>query len=125
MATAAARTATGAEVKTTPIEQDVAQPAAPAPAPVVQSEADPRESALAALVNGTADPVITADQVVEIDTSNVTYFGGKSKAVVLFSRYHQFVDGLFTKARKGDVIATDAESLKRGVRLGALKKLGE
>lgn len=115
---------TGAEIDVTPIEQDVTS-APPAPALTVEPQVDPRASALAALVSGTADPVITADAVVEIDTSNVLDFGGKTKAVVQFSRYHQMVDGLFTHARKGDVISTDAESLKRGVRVGALKKLGE
>jgi hypothetical protein len=119
----AGRTATGAEVKTTPIEQDVAQPSAPVDPPVVQAEADPRDSALANLLNGTPDPVITEDQVVAVDESNVIDFGGKSRAVVVFSRYHQFVDGIFTKARKGDVIDTDADSLKRGIRIGALRKL--
>ena len=120
-----ARTATGAEVQTTPLEQDVAGGTPPAPPAEIQPEADPRESALAALVNGTAEPVIPADEEVPVDDSVVIDFGGRSKAVVLFSRYHQLVDGIFTKARKGDVIATDADSLKRGVRIGALKKLGE
>lgn len=120
-----ARTATGAEVQTTPIEQDVAQPTPPAAVPEVQPEADPRQSALAALVGGTAEPVIPEDSPVVVDDSNVIDFGGRSKAVVQFSRYNQYVDGLFKQARKGDVIATDAESLKRGVRIGALKKLGE
>ena len=120
-----ARTSTGAEVQTSSIEQDVAPATAPVPAPEIQPEADPRQSALAALVNGTAEPVITADAEVPVDDSVVLDFGGRSKAVVLFSRYNQLVDGLFTRARKGDVIKTDAASLKRGVRIGALKKLGD
>ena len=116
-------TDTGAEVQTTPIEQDVAQPTPPAPAPELQEQADPRASALAALVNGTAEPVIPEDTPVVVDDSEVLDFGGRSKAVVLFSRYNQIVDGLFKQARKGAVIKTDAESLKRGERIGALKKL--
>jgi len=120
---------TGTEVVTTSIEQDVTDPTVAdqnaAALAAAEPAADPRESALAALLNGEADPVITPADEPEIDVSNVLDFGGRSKAVVLFSRYNQIVDGLFTKARKGDVIATDADSLKRGVRIGALKKLGE
>lgn len=115
---------TGAEIQTSPIEQDVTS-APPAPALTVDPQVDPRDSALAALLSGTADPVITADAPVVVDESNVIDFGGRSKGVVLFSRYHQMVDGLFMHARKGDVISTDAENLKRGVRIGALRKLGE
>ncbi|QDK01892.1 hypothetical protein SEA_VIBAKI_11 [Arthrobacter phage Vibaki] len=101
----------GTETVTTPVEQDVAQ-------------ADPRASALAALVYGnTAEPVITADAEIPVDTSNVQDFGGRSRAVVLFSRYNQFVDGKFKTAKKGDVIDTDADHLKRGVRIKALRKL--
>lgn len=111
---AAAKTETpaepGTETETTAVEQDVAQ-------------ADPRASALANLRNGTAEPVITADAEVEIDVSNVQDFGGRSRAVVLFSRYNQIVDGKFVTAKKGDVIDTDADSLKRGIRIKALRKL--
>jgi hypothetical protein len=116
----------GTETKVSPVEQDVEQDVAEQNTDALaQAEpvADPRDSALAALLAGEADPVITPTDEPEIDTSNVLDFGGKSKAVVLFSRYNQIVDGLFTRARKGDVIATDAENLKRGVRIGALKKL--
>jgi hypothetical protein len=126
MAAARAKTAeTGTETGTTPVEQDVATPDALAVAALEAAEpvADPRESALAALLSGEADPVITADEEPAVDASNVLDFGGKSKAVVLFSRYNQIVDGVFTQARKGDVIATDADNLKRGVRIGALRKL--
>jgi hypothetical protein len=117
---------TGTEVETTSVEQDVAGTQAEQNAAALAAAepvADPRESALAALLSGEADPVITPADEPEIDTSNVIDFGGKSKAVVLFSRYNQDVDGVFAQARKGDVIATTAEHLKRGVRIGALKKL--
>ena len=101
----------GTETVTTPVEQDVAQ-------------ADPRNAALANLLGGgTAEPVITADAEIPVDESNVQDFGGRSRAVVLFSRYNQFVDGKFKTAKKGDVIDTDAESLKRGIRIKALRKL--
>lgn len=113
---------TGTETAVTPVEQDLAEQNTEALA-AAEPVADPRDSALAALLAGEADPVITPADEPEIDTSNVLDFGGRSKAVVLFSRYNQIVDGLFTRARKGDVIATDADSLKRGVRIGALKKL--
>jgi hypothetical protein len=119
---------TGTETQVSPVEQDVADTQAEQNTDALaaaEPAADPRESALAALLSGEADPVITPADEPEIDASNVLDFGGKSKAVVLFSRYNQIVDGLFTRARKGDVIATDADSLKRGVRIGALKKLGE
>jgi hypothetical protein len=115
-------TETGTETAVTPVEQDLAGQNADALA-AAEPVADPRDSALAALLAGEADPVITPADEPVIDTSNVLDFGGKSKAVVLFSRYNQFVDGGFKQARKGNVIATDAESLKRGVRIGALKKL--
>lgn len=122
----AERAETGAEVQTSAIEQDVAQGAAPAPAPEVEPQADPRQSALAALVMGHApQEVVTADTEVKVDESTVIDFGGRSKGVVLFSRYNQLVDGGFKQARKGDVIATDAEGLKRGVRIGALRKLAD
>jgi hypothetical protein len=106
----------GTETATTPVEQDVA---------AAEQQADPRESALANLLAGgaTAEPVITADAEIEIDESNVQEFGGRSRAVVLFSRYNQFVDGKFKTAKKGDVIDTDAANLKRGVRIKALRKL--
>ena len=45
--------------------------------------------------------------------------------MILFSYYNQFVDGVVRSAKKGQVIATDAESLKRGERIGSLKKYGE
>lgn len=100
----------GTETQTTSVEQDVA--------------ADPRDAALANLLSGTpADPVITADAEIPVDESNVADFGGRSRAVVLFSYYNQFVDGVVRSARKGDVIDTDAESLKRGIRVKALRKL--
>lgn len=129
-ATPAAETGeTGTEVQTTPVEQDVAETQAEQNAEALAAAepvADPRESALAALLSGeTAAPVIKPSDEPEVDTSNVIDFGGRSKAVVLFSRYNQFVDGAFKQARKGAVIATDADSLKRGVRIGALKKLSE
>ena len=122
----AARAAKPAETETvgTAIEQDLAEQNTEALA-AAEPVADPRESALAALLSGEADPVIPADVEPIVDDSVVLDFGGNTKAVVLFSRYNQFVDGLFTRARKGDVIKTDAASLKRGVRIGALKKLGE
>jgi hypothetical protein len=114
---------TGTEVETSSIEQDVAE----ANTEAVQAEevpaGDPRESALAALMVAPGEPVVTAETVVVVDESVVIEFGGRSKAVVLFSHYNQFVDGLVKAARKGDVISTDAENLKRGVRIGALKKL--
>jgi len=114
---------TGTETQTTALELDVAT-APPAPGvTAAEPEGDPRDSALAALVYGTPDAVVTPDTEVEIDASNVIDFGGRSKAVVLFSRYNQLVDGEFKQARKGDVIATTAEALKRGERLGALRKL--
>lgn len=95
----------------TPVEQDVAQP-------------DPRGSALANLLAGTtAEPVIAADAPVAVDESNVQDFGGRSRAVVLFSRYNQLIDGKVKTAKKGDVIDTDANSLKRGIRIKALRKL--
>lgn len=130
MATAASKarenvTVTGAEVQTTPIEQDVAGGTPPETALPIEPQVDPRQSALAALVSGEPDPVITADAVVAVDTSNVIDFGGRSKGIVLVSRYHQKVDGLFKSARKGDVIATTADQLARGVQIKALKKLGE
>jgi len=112
----------GTETVTTPVEQDVAQGEQDAAATV--PAADPRASALAALVYGnTAEPVITADTEIPVDESTVQDFGGRSRAVVLFSRYNQFVDGKFRTAKKGDVIDTDAESLKRGIRIKALRKL--
>lgn len=127
MAAARAKTAeTGTETGATSVEQDVATTQAEQNAEALAAAepvADPRESALAALLSGEADPVITPTEEPAIDTSNVLDFGGKSKAVVLFSRYNQIVDGVFTQARKGDVIATDADNLKRGVRIGALRKL--
>lgn len=126
MGTPAARTtkAPAAAAPESTVEQDFAEQNTEALA-AAEPVADPRDSALAALLSGEADPVITADAEPEIDVSNVLDFGGNSKAVVLFSRYNQLVDGLFTKARKGDVISTDAAALKRGVRIGALKKLSE
>jgi hypothetical protein len=100
----------GTETAVTPVEQDVA--------------ADPRDSALAALLSGNpAEPVITADAEIPVDESNVQDFGGRSRAVVLYSHYNQFVDGVFKSAKKGDVIDTDADSLKRGIRIKALRKL--
>jgi len=120
------RAETGAEIQTSAIEQDVAGGTPPAPLPEPDAQVDPRESALAALVMGHApQPVVTADTVVEVDESNVIDFGGRSKGVVLFSRYNQLVDGGFKQARKGDVISTDAENLKRGVKIGALRKLAD
>ena len=120
------RAETGAEIQTTPIEQDVTTDVAPEQAPAVEPQADPRQSALAALVYGhEPQPVVTADTEVKVDESTVIDFGGRSKAVVLFSRYNQLTDGEFKQARKGDVIATDAESLKRGVKIGALRKLAD
>lgn len=115
----------GTEVQTTSVEQDVANTEAVAAAETVT--ADPRESALAALVYGKTEPqeVVTADTELVVDESKVIDFGGRSKAVVIISYYNQFVDGLVKQARKGDVIKTDADSLARGVRIGALKKLGE
>jgi len=104
----------GTEVTTSPVEQDVAA-------------GDPRAGALAALVYGKTEPaeVVTADTELVVDESEVIDFGGRTKAVVLISYYNQFVDGLVKQAKKGQVIKTDADSAARGVRTGALKKLGE
>lgn len=105
----------GTETVVTPVEQDVAP---------VEPVADPRESALANLLAGNpAEPVITPETELVVDESAVQDFGGNSRAVVVFDRYNQIVDGLFVSARKGSVIDTDAASLKRGVRIGALRKL--
>lgn len=114
---------TGTETQTTALELDVATAPPATPVTVAEPEADPRDSALAALVFGGGEPVIAADEEPEVDAGNVIDFGGRSKAVVLFSRYNQLVDGEFKQARKGDVIATDADSMKRGVKIGALRKL--
>ena len=117
---------TGTEVETTPLEQDVAAANSDA---VVQAETvpagDPRESALAALVYGNSQPetVATPNAELVVDDSEVLDFGGRSKAVVIISYYNQFVGGIVRQARKGQVVKTDAESLARGVRIGALKKL--
>jgi hypothetical protein len=115
---------TGTETKVSSVEQD-----ATAPETVVaevQTEGDPRESALAALVYGNGpEPVVTADTELVVDESEVLDFGGRSKGVVLFSYYNQLVDGKFKSAKKGQVVKTDADALARGVRIGALKKLGE
>ena len=117
---------TGAEIQTSAIEQDVTTPTPEAAIAAAEPQADPRESALAALVMGHApQPVVTADTEVTVDDSVVIDFGGRSKGVVQFSYYRQTVDGDLKAARKGDVISTDADSLARGVRIGALKKLGE
>jgi hypothetical protein len=96
-----------------------------APAAETVPAGDPRESALAALVYGNSKPadVVTPETELVVDESKVLDFGGKSRAVVLFAYYNQFVDGLVKSARKGDVIDTDADNLKRGVRIGALRKL--
>jgi hypothetical protein len=93
----------------------------------VQTEGDPRESALAALVYGNSTPatVVTPETELVVDDSEVLDFGGRSKAVILFSYYNQFVDGIVRSAKKGQVIKTDADSLARGVRIGALKKISE
>jgi hypothetical protein len=115
---------TGTEVKTSPVETDVAAAAGDAvEAAETVPAGDPRESALQALLYGKAEPLITPETEVEVDASNVIDFGGKSKAVVTSSRYNQFVGGLFKQARKGQVITTDADNLKRGIRLKALRKL--
>ena len=114
---------TGTETKVSNVEAD-----AVAPETVVadiQTEGDPRESALAALMYGETAPVVTAETEVEVDESEVLDFGGRSKGVILFSYYNQFVDGVVRSAKKGQVIATDAESLRRGERIGSLKKYGE
>jgi hypothetical protein len=102
---------TGTETKVSSVESDVA--------------GDPRASALAALVYGasTPDAPITPDAELVVDESEVLDFGGRSKAVVIISYYNQFVDGVVKSARKGQVITTDADSLKRGVRIKALRKL--
>lgn len=101
----------GTEVKVSSVESDVA--------------GDPRASALAALAygNSTPDKPVTPETVLVIDDSEVLDFGGRSKAVILFSYYNQFVDGLVRSAKKGQVITTDADSLARGLRIGSLKKL--
>jgi hypothetical protein len=117
---AAAKPETGTETAVTPVEQDVAAAEALASAEPV---ADPRDSALAKLLQGDADPVITPQDEPAVDTSNVLDFGGRSRAVVLVSYYNQFVDGVVKAARKGAVIDTDADSLKRGIRIKALRKL--
>lgn len=115
---------TGTETQTTALELDVATAPPAAAIAAAEPETDPRDSALAALVYGTGpQDVITADTEVEVDASVVIDFGGRSKAVVTFSRYNQLVDGEFKQARKGDVIATDADALKRGIAIGALRKL--
>ncbi|WNN95962.1 hypothetical protein SEA_HIRKO_10 [Arthrobacter phage Hirko] len=116
----------GTEPQTTPAEQDVTaqnEAAAAAALAAAEPQADPRDSALAKLLSGTAEPAITPADEPEIDVSNVQDFGGRSRAVVLFSRYNQFVDGIVKTARKGDVIDTDADNLKRGIRIKALRKL--
>jgi hypothetical protein len=121
-------TDTGAEVQTSPLEQDVATANAGAVAAAeVVPAGDPRESALAALVYGNSTPAPVADPAADVivDDSEILDFGGRSKAVVVISYYNQFVDGLVKSARKGQVVSTDAESLKRGERIGALKKYGE
>lgn len=101
----------GTEVKTSTVESDVA--------------GDPRESALAALVygNSTPDKPVTPETELVIDESQVLDFGGRSRAVILFSYYNQLVDGLVRSAKKGQVIRTDADSLARGLRIGSLRKL--
>jgi hypothetical protein len=123
-ATAETAPETGTETQTTALELDVAT-APPAPAvTAAETEPDPRESALAQLVYGHApQEVVTADSEPEVDPSTVIDFGGRSKGVVLFSRYNQMVDGEFKQARKGDVIATTADKLADGVKIGALRKL--
>lgn len=121
-------TDTGAEVETTSLEQDVTEANAGAVAAAETVPAgDPRESALAALVYGNSTPeaVPAPDAELVVDDSEVLDFGGRSKAVILFSYYNQLVDGVVRSARKGQVIKTDAESLERGVRIGSLKKYGE
>ena len=119
---------TGTEVETTSIEQDVATANAEAVAAAeTVPAADPRESALAALVYGNSTPaeVVTPETELVVDDSDVLDFGGRSKAVILFSYYNQLVDGVVRSAKKGQVIATDADSLKRGISIGSLKKYGE
>jgi hypothetical protein len=113
---AAAKPETGAETA----EQDVAAAEALAGA---EPAADPRDSALANLLNGTPEPAVTPADEPAVDVSNVQDFGGRSRAVVLVSYYNQFVDGVVKGTRKGAVIDTDAESLKRGIRIKALRKL--
>ncbi|QKY78959.1 hypothetical protein Jinkies_11 [Arthrobacter phage Jinkies] len=129
MARQARATDTGAEVDTTPVEQDVADTTATEAAAAAETvpAADPRESALAALVYGNSTPetVVTPATELVVDNSEVLDFGGRSKAVILFSYYNQLVDGVVRSAKKGQVISTDAESLKRGERIGSLKKYGE
>jgi len=114
---------TGTETKVSNVESDAAAPETVVAD--VQTEGDPRESALAALMYGETAPVVTADTEVEVDESEVLDFGGRSKGVILFSYYNQLVDGKFKSAKKGQVIKTDADSLARGVRIGALRRLGE
>jgi hypothetical protein len=115
---------TGTETKVSSVESDAAAPETVVAE--VQTEGDPRESALAALVYGNGpEPVVTADTELVVDESEVLDFGGRSKGVVLFSYYNQLVDGKFKSAKKGQVVKTDADSLARGVRIGALKKFGE
>jgi hypothetical protein len=116
---------TGTETKVSSVEQDAAAPETVVAD--VQTEGDPRESALAALVYGNSTPatVVTPETELVVDESEVLDFGGRSKAVVLFSYYNQFVDGVVRSAKKGQVIKTDADSLARGVRIGALKKISD
>lgn len=113
MAARNAKPEPGTEVETSSVEADVA--------------GDPRESALAALVmgNSTPDKPITPETELVVDESEILDFGGRSKAVILFSYYNQFVDGVVKAAKKGQVIKTDADSLARGLRIGSLKKYGE
>jgi hypothetical protein len=125
---AARKPETGTEVQTTPVESDVtAETVVPEAVAETVPAGDPRESALAALVYGNSTPETpqTPDTALVVDESEVVDFGGRTKAVVLFSQYNQFVDGVVRSARKGKVITTDAESFKRGERLGALKKISE
>jgi hypothetical protein len=114
---------TGTETKVSSVETDVTAPETVVAN--VQTEGDPRESALAALVYGSPEPVVTPETELVVDESEVLDFGGRSKAVILFSYYNQFVDGIVRQAKKGQVIKTDADSLARGVRIGALKKLSD
>lgn len=119
----------GTEVQTSPVESDVADTTAAEAAAAAETvpAADPRESALAALVYGNSQPVAVVTPATElvVDDSEVLDFGGRSKAVILFSYYNQFVDGVVRSAKKGQVIKTDADSAARGVRIGALRKLSE
>lgn len=128
MAARNAKPEPGTEVETSSVEQDVAEQNADAvEAAETVPAGDPRESALAALVmgNSTPDQPVTPETELVVDESEILDFGGRSKAVILFSYYNQFVDGVVKAAKKGQVIKTDAASLERGLRIGSLKKYGE